>query len=452
MLLFVASQCLPALLAPEPLSALLGSSVRCALIVSLILGGLALGGGERLKPMLIGVGAVLLTAVVFSSTALSDLLSIRLTHPYMTQTTVGFAGGIGLLLALFTGLKAGIRYPLALLFAGALLMSGSRSALLGVGVGLLLALVRHQQPRRMAAGLLTVVLAVSALYISGSNVLQRYASIDLTGRDLIWSNTLSVIRHHPLGGVGSYGLGRYLEKPGACEFFAGSSGQGAECPAVVARVHSPWLIAHNISLQALVETGPLGWLGLAALLSLIFVTALWKGTPLELSLLTFLLAANVADNTLIVPSPFFAEVFWLVGGVTLGRGLVWNRSAGLVSGLLVLLLSLPLWSPLVTRGGTPGGPGTMRVLYAPPTFQTGQPYQVYAGLQLPPGSYRAALVACSPTCRTVWLAPYQASAGPVMISTRLPQDTSLLRLSIYPARSSLATTALWASEWPVEAK
>ncbi len=79
------------------------------------------------------------------------------------------------------------------------------------------------------------------------------------------------------------------------------------------------MIAHNVTLQQLAETGPLGLLGLFVLLGVVVVSAVWVRDPLGVAVLSGMLLATATDNILVVPSPGVAEVFWVTVGAVLAQ-------------------------------------------------------------------------------------------------------------------------------------
>ena len=348
---YTLTQVLPAVFAPEPGLALSGALLRTGLILGLLSLGAAMRQTERFRPLAFGLMVVYLTALGFSLREGLDVFVGRLNHPYMTSITLGLAGALGIWLALFLKGHWTWRVPLGLLGGTVLLLSGSRGPLLAVLIGSLIAFVLRRRQQALAVLLLTGLLAGASVTVGerlGINLLTRLTQTDTSGRDVVWSNTLSVIRAHPLTGVGSYRLGARLTPPGEpCAIFDTYQSQDKPptCPPWLARLGNPWLIAHNIALQQLAETGPLGLLGLMVLLTTVTVVTLMGRDPFAVAVVTGLLVATVNDNTLLVPSPFFAEIFWLVAGTQLAavQRPAFGWKAGLVGVGLTLILCAPLW-------------------------------------------------------------------------------------------------------------
>ncbi|WP_339093873.1 O-antigen ligase family protein [Deinococcus sp. VB142] len=455
---YALSQQLPALLAPEPVLASALALSRTLLMFGLMGVGVALGESKRLWPLALGIGAVLVTALGYSAVESVDFLVSRLAHPYMTPITLGLAGAFSLWLALFLPGKMLWRVPLSLGALGVLLLSGSRgplaAALVGSVVGLMIV-----RGHRVAIGLLLG----SSLLLAGFHVgdrlgfaaVSRLGSADTTGRDIVWADTLSIIQAYPTAGVGSYRLGRYLAPPGnTCTLFPDVEGAVQVCPEWIEKLGTPWLIAHNAALQQLAETGPLGLLGLFVLLAG-GVAAAWqnpKRSALAWAILTGLLVATINDNTLLVPSPFFAELFWLVLGMQLVhlRGL--NLAGGLVGAGLALALSLPIWGGLF--GKTENLNGSISFLNAPAQAKSAKDYMVYVQFSVPPGDYRVSLSTCPTYCQTIQTLKFKGAEkdGPILTlrGDVLDRPKQRLELKLLTGGSSLGLRPLGLKTWELE--
>lgn len=463
LLFYAATQLLPAPFAEAPLAALGWGLLRTALLLGLLGVGGALAGAQALRPLGLGLVAVFLTAGV--ATALTGNLESRLSHPYLTPISLGVGGALGLWLALFGGGpglwgRLAWRLPLGLLSVTALLTSGSRGALLAAGVGAIAGLLAAR-PRLALPALLAGAAAVAGVAALGERggvgTLARLASFDGSGRDVVWGNALGVIAAHPWAGVGAYGVGRHLQPPGLpCTLWAQADGSAPPCPAALERVldtvGSLWVIAHNGPLQQLAETGPLGLLGLFALIGAALAGALRVREPLLLAALAGLLAGSVLDNTVLVPSPFFAEAFWIAAGTALLalRGADLPR-AGLLGAAALLALSFPLLGALRAPEPAPTGIA-LRALLVPPALPSGQPVTVLADLRAPPGAYRAVLQSCLDTCTYLGFVNVTVAEGqssPLRLGGAVRGETQTLQLKLYPLNStaSLRPLATWA--WPL---
>ena len=274
---YAVSQQLPALFSPEPLLASALALGRTLLMFGLIGMGVVLGSTERLRPLGMGLALIYFTALVYSWLNGSDILVSRLTHPYMTSIALGLGGAFGIWLALFAGGQLWWRVVVGVTGLGVLLLSGSRGPLLAALVGCLAGFIVQRGRRVALALLLGVGLLLGGFYAGdrlGLEAVTRLGSADTTGRDIVWYNTLTVIQSQPWSGVGSYRLGRYLAPPSeGCPVISPASLEATTaCPGWLRRLGSPWLIAHNLTLQQLAETGPLGLFGLLLLLAAV-VTA-----------------------------------------------------------------------------------------------------------------------------------------------------------------------------------
>ncbi|WP_264777356.1 O-antigen ligase family protein [Deinococcus aetherius] len=455
---YTLSQQLPALFAPEPLLASVLALARTGLMFGLIAVGVLLADTGRLRAMVPGLLAVYLTAFAFTVLGHADLLVQRLGHPYMTPITLGLAGTLGVWLALFAPGRLGWRLPLGVLALGVLLLSGSRGSLAAALVGCAAGFV-IRRGRRLAVGVLAGVALLGVAFLLGQRLelgaITRLGSADTTGRDIVWENTLSVIRSEPWSGVGSYRLGGRLAAPGdACELWAAADGQAPVCPAWVRGLGSPWLIAHNVTLQQLAETGPVGLLGLFALLGAVAGAALAQRDPLGMAVISGLLVATVNDNTLLVPSPFFAEVFWIAAGSQLLSLRRPSAGTGALTAALMLALSAPLLASALPT--PPGPPPQIALLNAPTTVRSPHDYITFVRFDLPPGRYRASLHSCLESCARIASLPFTVDAGGAPVITLSgslrPVRRQVLELRLHPGTSSLRPQPLGTRRWTVEVR
>ena len=492
---YALSQFLPALLAPDPGLALGGAALRTGLLGGLIGLGAWLGGAQALAPLGIGLMVVYLTAVAGALSHPQDIYITRLTHPYMTSTTLGLAGTLGVWLALFThspqrdaqvrgrgghswteqlsGWLASPLWRTLLGLSGALIIlaSGSRGALLAALVGTAAGTLRGRSRLGAAAMVLLGALGAAGVWLGerlGISALARFSDTASSGRDLVWGTVAEVVRAYPLSGVGSYGLGRFLQLPQPCQLWPDASGVAAPCPGwtsdLTARIGSPWLIAHNGFLQQLAETGPLGTAGLMTLLGLVLYAAWHSRQALLLAVVTGLLVANVNDNPLLVPTPFFGELFWVAAGAALYRlglevgvpGEVTRpASAPLTVGLLgagtAALLALPFWS---ARAAPPltADPPRLMFLDAPGTASS-ETYPMTAQFQGTDGAYRAVLNSCQTTCVPVSSQGVRIKDGHsdlINFAARIrPDARQTLTLRLYTDAGSTQATLLGEKSWEV---
>lgn len=452
---YAVSQQLPALFSPEPLLASGLALARTLLMFGLLGVGAALGASERLKPVAIGLGVVFGTAVVYSAVGGTDVFISRLGHPYMTSITLGLGGAFGVWLALFTRGRLLWRVPLGLSGLAVLLLSGSRGPLAAALVGCLAGFVIQRGRRVGAALLLGAALLAGGLFVGdrlGVGAIARLGSSDTTGRDLVWYNTLTVIRSQPWSGVGSYRLGRYLSPPGDnCTLFASTDGTAPVCPVWVKNLGNPWLIAHNATLQQLAETGPLGLLGLFLLLGAVLTACVQNRSPLGMAVVSGLMVATINDSTLLVPSPFFAELFWVVAGTQLLQ----LRPMTLPTSLLSAGVAIVLSAPVLAGSFLPERQvlAHLSFLNAPTRVTTTRAYQVIVQFDLPPGDYRASLDSCLDYCVTLATQKFTVTAksSPLLFikSDIFHTRNQRMELRLLTGKSSSNIQPLGISSWTV---
>lgn len=449
--LFAALQQLAALLTPTPGLTSVTAVVRSLLILGLLGAGAHLKETRRLWPVLIGGAVVAVTALTTSEYGrLGGLLAARLSHPYLTEVSLGILGALGALLSLVLPASRAVRVAAFLASALLLLFSGSRGPLLMLGTGCLAWLLARAPAARWrtaavtAGAALVLVLGVLTASKSGAGFLGRLVSFDSTGRDLTWLNAMDVIRHHPVGGLGPYLLGQALADPVAhCTLWPTLAEAGYACPPWLVSLGQPWLIAHNGVLQQLGEGGVVGTVGLFLLLGTA-VTAAWRQRDAAATaLMAAVLTGSFLDNTFVVPSPFFAELFWIAAGTQLARqpetpgvSAVSSRHHGPAPGLtgmaLLLIMGFPIWASLL-----PGRPpaAALHTLNADLRLVPGTPYRVQTDLSGPDGRYRVALTTCRTYCQTAAVKAVELRGGraSVWLEGQLLGQPQRLNLLLLPA-------------------
>ena len=320
---YFSTQIIAAALAPNPTLSILLAILRSLFIFSLILTGIYLKSKEWLYYLLYGLLFVYILAFWTTWHVYGDLWwHHRLAHPYYTSVSVGVAAAVGLLLILSWTAKWWVKLPLVFLALAALLFSGSRGALALLLVGLTLAILATEQLRSkwlIIGGVLSTT--IYTIFSLGQNIpsLGHLLSLNLSSRDRVWQGALEAIRSHPLGGVGPYQLGPWLTL-GAKKLFLWTGARALgfkEFPAWTKSIYGSWLIAHNLLLHSLGETGIIGTVGFFILLSLLGYAAFRSREPLLVAIFFGYLAMSLVDNPMAVPSLFFAEVFWVAGGMAL---------------------------------------------------------------------------------------------------------------------------------------
>jgi O-antigen ligase len=457
---YALSQQLPALLTPEPL---LNSGLALARTL-LMLGFMALGASlnstRQLAPLGVGLAVVYVTALGMTGLDGLNPLSQRLGHPYMTPITLGLAGAAGIWVTVFAGGRLWWRVPLGVAALGILLLSGSRGPLAAALVGTALGFAVRQS-RRVALGILAGAALLAGGFYLGQRLdlpaINRLGNADTSGRDLVWNNALSVIRSEPVSGVGSYRLGTRLSPPGeGCTLWPAPDGSLTPCPAWIDRLGQPWLIAHNVTLQELAESGPLGLLGLFVLLGVATAAAWRQRDPLGLAVLSGLLIATANDNTLIVPGPFVGELFWVTVGAVLARMPQRSPAVGWAGGVTAAGLLAALSFPLLVGALRPAPPidASLDALIAPRRVTDPQNYQAFVRLNLPPGPYRVSLRACRRSCSTVTTLPVTAPASGPTPLLKLGGDLydtaeQRVELLVYPGKGTVRPQPLAQTSWTV---
>lgn len=324
-LFYLGTQLAAALLAPDPLASVPLALVRGLFVVALVLAGVRLADLRWLHYLLAGLAVVYLLAFWTSYDAFgAQFLARRLVHPYYTTVSIGLAGAVGVLLALDWRGPAWLRLGVGLLALAALAFSGSRGAMAVLVVGLVLWFAVHF--RRVAWAAVVAGVAAAGVYVAatlGQHIpaLARLLSLNLSGRDRVWEGALEAIQAHPWGGVGPYQLGPWLVDlyRKGCHLWQGAAVLDLGCPDWLEPFYGAWLIAHNLLLHALGETGVVGTLGFLALLALVGWAALRAREPLLAAIFFGYLVMSLVDNPMAVPSLHLAEVFWVAGGMALAR-------------------------------------------------------------------------------------------------------------------------------------
>jgi hypothetical protein len=219
-------------------------------------------------------------------------------------------------------------------------------------------------------------------------IAQRFFQFHLSGREGLWLKAFESFQTHPWTGHGPYFFGNEIKGVllKECFLFPYWEMLGAECPETLRPLGGLWTFAHNHFLQALGEGGLWGAAGLMILAGG-FMAAAW-GEGVLFSLIFSYLAMGMVDNPFSVPSAFRGEIFFLLGGVALSRG-VYVPLALVLAGGTALLLSLP-FVYLATRPTLP--PPTLRYAAIPPGEGMGL-------VSLDGKGYRAQVWLCQKNCR-----------------------------------------------------
>lgn len=327
LLFFAASQLAAALFTPRPLASLGLAALRVLLVLAMIAAGYWLRDSRRLRPLVWGYVAVFITAWVYTLATLG-LAGVqgRLSHPFYYIVSLGLLGAICLWLVVsWRGGNPWWRIAVGALATATLLASGSRGPLLAFVVGIVAAALnggRHFL--KLLVPLLLIGVAAFGLVpqLRAANPVERIATGGLSGRDEVWQNAWDAFKFSPLGGSGPYQLGPYLTflYRDGCQLNPVLEKNGIHCPAWLRPYTGAWLIAHNAALHVLAETGIIGGLGYLAL----FLLGAWHTWRSRDSLLVAVFwgytAMNTVDVVIAVPSPHFAELAWVVLGLSLAAG------------------------------------------------------------------------------------------------------------------------------------
>ncbi len=322
---FVATQVVATLFTPEPLISLGLATLRTLFILAMIAVGVYLRESQQLRPLLWGQLIIFLTAWIYTlHTQGWGGVQARLGHPYYYIVSLGLVAVIALWTVMFwKGGRTSWRWAAGLTALITFLAAGSRGPLLALGVGSLAALAFGGHKRRWWIMLPAIVVIGAASLSSSLNVnlkpLDRLLNDQTSGREYIWQDALKGWQTSPAGGVGPYQGGPYLTylfKDG-CQLTPTLQRNKIDCPAQLSRWSSVWLIAHNIWLHWLLESGVIGLSGLVIVMGYALWRAIALGDPFVLAVLYGFTAMNVVDVVIAVPSPHFAELWWVCVGLSL---------------------------------------------------------------------------------------------------------------------------------------
>lgn len=326
LLAFVLSQLLAALFTPSPLVSLGTTAARSLFVLALVAAGAYLQDSRRLRPLLWGEIAILLSAWAYTlvTQGLHGVLE-RLSHPYYYTVSLGLVGVLTIWLALFwRGGGQWWRWAAGLLGFATLLASGSRGPLLALVFGTALAFIATRRKRARNALLVALALLMGLAYLASrpgvpSNPVGRFIQGQDSGRSFVWQDAWAGFNTSPIGGVGPYQGGPYLTylfKDG-CQLNPSLERNHIDCPPNVKKWYGVWLIAHNAWLHWLLETGLLGTLGMGALYGYGLYSAYRKRDPLPIAILFGYTAMNMVDVVIALPTPHLGELFWVTLGLSL---------------------------------------------------------------------------------------------------------------------------------------
>ncbi|WP_407541332.1 O-antigen ligase family protein [Deinococcus radiomollis] len=322
---FSGTQLVAALFTPRPLLSLGLAAVRTLLILAMISAGVYLRDSRNLRPLL--WGQLMIFASAWGYTLYTQGFAgvqARLGHPYYYVVSLGLVAVVALwLIAFWHGGAWWWRVLAGLLAALTFLAAGSRGPLLALIVGSVAAVALHLRQRLWWLLLPVVTVAIVVATSTSLNIplkpVQRLLNDQTTGREQVWKEAFVGWQSSPVGGVGPYQGGPYLTflfKDG-CQLTPTLSRNDITCPDNLSRFSSVLLIAHNVWLHWLLESGVVGLSGLLAVMGYTLYRAVRRSQPLDLAVLFGFTAMNFVDVVIAVPSPHFSELWWVMAGVTL---------------------------------------------------------------------------------------------------------------------------------------
>jgi O-antigen ligase len=243
-----------------------------------LLVGSRLLGPDATRPRLHALRALVIATVanaVVAAVQLATTPDARVTGTLGNSTTLATFSLIALAMV-GTAMSGWDGWRWAGLAAGAFCLgvSASRGALLGAVVAAAALVAVRLAARRRARWWVGPAVAVGVLVLAWLTPGSRaritgatpFAEATISGRLLLWQETLQLVAAHPVLGVGP---SRFVDSIGAFHSTAWAAGVGPYAPP-----DSP----HTVVLQVAAATG---WLGLAAVLAIVGTVgwALWRSRP-----------------------------------------------------------------------------------------------------------------------------------------------------------------------------
>ena len=322
---FAVTQIIAALFTPDPPLSLALTTLRVFFILAMVSAGIYLRDSQNLRPLLWGQVVIFGTAWAYTlSTQGIAVVQERLGHPYYYVVSLGLVAVISTWIILsWKGGNLWWRIPVGIIAFVTFLAAGSRGPLLALVLGTLVGFVFQKNRRHIWIFVLTtliiILIAGVARYQVPIQPIARLLNDQTSGRNEIWHEALEGWKTEPIGGVGPYQGGPYLTflfKDG-CHLTPTLERNDIDCPVSLNRWSSVWLIAHNVWLHWLLETGIIGLIGLSFLMIHILRRAFLLGDSLVVAILYGFTAMNVVDVVIAVPSPHFAELWWVCAGISL---------------------------------------------------------------------------------------------------------------------------------------
>ncbi|WP_188964382.1 O-antigen ligase family protein [Deinococcus aquiradiocola] len=321
---FAATQLVAAIFTPAPLTSLGLTAVRTAEALAMIAAGVYLRDSRTLRPLL--WGQLVIFASAWGYTLYTQGVAgvqARLGHPYYYIVTLGLVATIALWLIVYWRGAGWWRWPAGLFALATLLASGSRGPLLALLTGSVAALAfqrgKHRRPWLLLPVVAVIILAMVSFRAQITfKPIERLLNDQTSGREFVWQDAVHGWQTSPLGGVGPYQGGPYLTylfKDG-CQLTPTLERNEIHCPESLIPWAGALLIAHNVWLHWLLETGIIGTLGLLTVTMYGLWLAVRQGDSFTLAIMFGYLAINMVDVVLTMPSVHFSELWWLLIGVT----------------------------------------------------------------------------------------------------------------------------------------
>lgn len=472
--LFVASQLLAALWAPQVTLSLALALLRGVVVTGWVTYGFVKGRHLNMGWVAGALAVVSLLALALAGwlrdgRALEASSGTGLEFLYITANGMSIVGMVMIFLALL-GLRhwsLAWRTLLGTLGAGVLILGMGKTAWLAVIFGLVLALTG-----RWATWLRWGLLGVMALMVTipeGRAIMLNTIGTSLSGREQVWADAARISTSFSVGGTGPYQYGHWAAPFGnPCATLRTVEAVIPQCPSWVASLGQPWIIAHNGTLQALGETGLVGTAGWFLLYGAAVLGA-WKSRwPLARAVTGGLLLINTVDNALLFPSPGYAELFMVVSGAAWARWAAQpdgEQSVGtqqrwsgwpaaqlslLGAGLAVGTVAVP-WL-LVTP--TDSIRLEQRRLLTPAQYEAGEVYAIYADLSQARRWNKTgylSLEQCSELsiCSRIGGGRFNQGQFRDWVYGRIKREDTLVRLRLTVADTSRLGSALVIKEWKV---
>lgn len=320
---FAISQLLAALFTENILFSAAVAMIRAFLICGLVLYGIRFAYVVNLKYIAWGLVLVSILALVVSVLT-SDGQPLNplgkgiekrpLEFLYMTSNSISVLGVFMIWLGCFQ-IKWQLVVRVFLVCFGGLIafLGAGQAAWVALFVGFLAAWIGRVAT--IIRLLLMLILLGCCIHETSRNRMIDLLGPAMSGRETVWENAAHIAQAYPLGGSGPYQYG-YFAAPfqDRCNTLETLEKVLPDCPRWLEQLNQPWLIAHNGTLHALAETGMVGTVGWFILWG-VLAFGIWRSRwPFVRAVLGGLLAINLLDNVLLVPSPGFAEIFFVLSG------------------------------------------------------------------------------------------------------------------------------------------